>query len=81
MRALLFGVNTKAVIAVRKLTKVLVDQDRCVMKVNGFEIDLAVLLAIVNPDSRVLWAFIRNGKRIQALPYDESKVIWLDKPE
>ena len=50
-----------------------------VLVVQGYEIDASVLSAIVNPDTRILWAFIckPDDNIIQPVPYDECRVIWL----
>jgi hypothetical protein len=45
---------------------------------NGFEIDAAILSDIVNPDKRLLWAFVRGGDdTIRPVAYTEDRVIWL----
>jgi hypothetical protein len=46
--------------------------------VAGHELDVTVLEQIVNPDPRVLWAFVRNDAGdVQPVAYDETRVIWL----
>jgi len=46
--------------------------------VKGFELQAEVLEQIINPDNRVLWAFVRNDHGdLQPVPYDESRVVWL----
>lgn len=58
-----------------------VDTEREIISVGDLEIDTATLVAIADPNARVLWAFVReqNGSGIRAVPYDENEVIWLDK--
>jgi hypothetical protein len=46
--------------------------------INGLEIDASILAAVIVPNNRLLWAFVRNGNTVQAVAYDEEKVIWLD---
>lgn len=48
-----------------------------VLVYRGMEIDRDVLDAVLSTNKRLLWAFIRNGKDVRAIPYDESRVIWL----
>jgi hypothetical protein len=43
----------------------------------GYEISREILDAIVSDNQRVLWAFIKRDGQIMAVPYDESRVIWL----
>ena len=45
--------------------------------VNGYELDGEILKELLNPDNRVLWAFIKQDTRIQPVAYDESRVMWL----
>ena len=52
-----------------------------VLVFKGFEIDAEVLRAIVNPDVRVLWAFVKRGVQIQPVAYAEDRVIWLTEEE
>jgi ABC-type Zn uptake system ZnuABC Zn-binding protein ZnuA len=48
-----------------------------VLIVNGYELDGEVLKAIVSPDKRLLWAFIKKDHDIRPVAYSEDKVIWL----
>jgi hypothetical protein len=48
-----------------------------VLVVNGMEIDGEILKSIVNPDARLLWAFVKKGNDIQPVPYDETHCVWL----
>jgi len=41
------------------------------------EISSAVLDAVVDRNSRVLWAFISKDDRIMAVPYGEDQCIWM----
>jgi hypothetical protein len=49
--------------------------------VNGMELDGEILKAIVQPDKRVLWAFVRKGGDVRPVAYTEQQVIWLDRGE
>ena len=57
-----------------------VDTEQGLIRVGDLEFDTETLLAMADPDARVLWAFIRSkdGKRIQPVAYDERKVIWIE---
>lgn len=48
-----------------------------VLVINGLEIDAEVLMSITNPDTRLLWAFVRQADQIQPIAYNEDRVIWL----
>jgi hypothetical protein len=58
--------------------RVVVHEDD-VLIVGGLELDAAVLRAIVDPDRRLLWTFIRGDDdgSIQPLALSEDKVLWL----
>jgi hypothetical protein len=56
-----------------------VDHDTLI--INGKRIDQSVILAITEPGKRALWAFIEKDGVVQAVPYDENQVIWLDRRE
>ena len=56
-------------------TLVIRSNDTLVFK--GYEIDADILDAIVNPDKRLLWAFIKKDHDIRPVAYSEDKVIWL----
>ncbi len=45
---------------------------------NNYKIGVDVLHALINPDARLLWAFIKKDDRIQAVAYDEAHCIWLE---
>ena len=47
--------------------------------VNGYEVDASVLGDMMDPERRLLWAFVRaeNGVDIRPVPYDETRVVWL----
>jgi len=45
--------------------------------INGYRVSGEVLAMIIDPDPRVLWAFVRQNKNIQPIPYTEEKLIWL----
>lgn len=49
--------------------------------VNGMILDGEVLKAIVNPEKRLLWGFVKHGPDIRPVCYSEEKVIWLDREE
>lgn len=42
-------------------------------------INAEVFAAIINPTKRVLWRFQLDGGEINAMPYSEEELIWLDK--
>lgn len=50
-----------------------------VLIVGGLELDVTVLMAILNADSRLLWAFIKSedGEGIQPIAISEERCIWL----
>lgn len=48
-----------------------------VLVVNGYELDGEILKAIVSPDKRLLWAFIKKDHDIRPIAFSEDKVIWL----
>ncbi len=49
-----------------------------VLLINGYEIEASILMELVKPDNRVLWAFVKgeNGD-LQPVPSDETRCIWL----
>lgn len=48
----------------------------------GKALDKEVLDAVLSTNQRLLWAFVRNGDGdIQACPYDESRVVWLEESD
>jgi len=55
-----------------------IDSERGIVRVGDIEMDVNVLLAIANPEPRILWRFMSEGGRIRSVPYDESKVIWIE---
>jgi hypothetical protein len=61
--------------AVAGRTLVIRNNDTLVFK--GYEIDADILDAIVNPEARLLWAFIKKDHDIRPVAYSEDKVIWL----
>jgi len=61
--------------AVAKRTIVVQSADTLV--INGWKVDGEVLKSILNPENRVLWAFIKNERRIQPIAYDEAQCVWL----
>jgi len=49
-----------------------------VLVVNGYELDAAILLGLLNPDKRVLWGFVRGPEgSIQPVSYSERQLIWI----
>ena len=46
----------------------------------GYEVCASILLDIVKPNKRLLWAFVRSedGTRIRPVPYSEDKILWLE---
>ncbi len=51
--------------------------------VNGYAIDAAVLMAVIDPKPRVLWAFMgeADGERIQPVAFSEANCIWLQNTD
>lgn len=49
-----------------------------VLVYKGMEFDQGVLDAVLSPGKRVLWAFLSRGENIMAVPFDESRCIWLE---
>jgi hypothetical protein len=52
-----------------------------VLLVGGYELTIDILHAVINPDARILWAFIRNRRNprlIQPVAYDETRVVWIE---
>ena len=62
--------DTRRRIVVRKTDTLIID---------GYEVDASVLGDMMDPERRLLWAFVRaeNGVDIRPVPYDEERVIWL----
>jgi len=53
-------------------------QKHDVLIYRGMEIDQDTLDAILSTNKRLLWAFVRGcDGNIMAVPYDESRVVWL----
>ena len=59
------------------IASVQVDEDT--ITINGKKIDISVLMAIIEPDKRILYAFIHKDGVTQAIPYTERQVIWMDR--
>lgn len=52
------------------------------LTINGLVVNLEVFAKIFGDNPRILWQFIREGDRIEAVAFDERDVIWLDpKPQ
>jgi hypothetical protein len=51
-----------------------------VLVVDGLELDASILRAMLEPDKRILWAFVRSedGESIQPLAISEERCIWLE---
>jgi hypothetical protein len=60
------------VISVRRSDKLLV---------SSREISGEMLSLLLQPNQRLLWAFVEKEGVVQAVPYNEERVIWLDKPD
>lgn len=52
-----------------------------VLKIGQYEVEAEVLTSIVNPNNRLLWAFIEKDGRIQAVPYSEEQVLWMQESD
>jgi hypothetical protein len=48
------------------------------LTINGKTIDLELLAMLCDPRPRLLWRFQQVDGEVRAIPYDESKVIWID---
>jgi len=53
-----------------------------VLVVNGIELDGEVLRAVVRPEARLLWAFVRaeNGD-VRPVCYTEDEVVWIQSSD
>lgn len=48
----------------------------------NFEIDAEILSAVLDPDNRVLWAFVHGaGGKVQPTAYNEEHCIWLEQTD
>jgi hypothetical protein len=45
--------------------------------VGKYELDATILEQILNPQARVLWAFVERDGRVMPVPYTEDRVVWL----
>ena len=45
--------------------------------IGDYAVSAEILATILNPDARLLWAFIEKNGKLQPIPYGEDKVIWL----
>lgn len=54
-----------------------------ILVINGYEVDASVLTGMVDPEKRILWAFVRadNGVDVQPVAYSEERVIWLTEED
>lgn len=52
-----------------------------VIVMDGVEIGADVLAAILHPDARLLWAFLKRNGQIHPVCYDEGRVIWIQAEE
>ena len=50
------------------------------LTINGAKLDLEILAILCDPRPRLLWRFLWVDGVVQAIPYDETKVIWIDPP-
>lgn len=50
-----------------------------VIVLGGVELHCDTLRAMIDPEARLLWGFVRNDLGdIMAVPYTENQLIWLD---
>jgi len=49
--------------------------------INDCKIDIGVLLAVIDTDKRYLWQFVKKDGIVQAVPYSEEQIIWIDRKE
>jgi hypothetical protein len=45
--------------------------------IGEYEVEASVLQQMLDPRNRVLWAFVKRPGRVQAVAYDETRVVWL----
>jgi hypothetical protein len=55
-----------------------IDQERGLLIIGEKQIDLNVLEAICDPNHRLLWQFSWIDGVVKAVPYDESRVLWIE---
>jgi hypothetical protein len=49
-----------------------------VLVVNGYELDAGALESILDPEARVLWAFVKNETGdVRPVAFNETHCIWL----
>lgn len=52
---------------------------RDVIEVCGFEVDAEILAAVLDPENRLLWAFVHGPDgRVQPVGIGEDKCVWLE---
>jgi hypothetical protein len=61
--------------------RIRVDEEVGTLEIDGVLLSANVLRELVDPDRRLLFRFQRRGGVIEAIPLDESKVIWIDPPD
>lgn len=62
-----------------QLPKIVWDEAVRTLCVDDIRISVSVLAAIVDPDKRLLWRFAQHANTVDAIPFSEEHVIWLDK--
>jgi hypothetical protein len=48
-----------------------------VLVLGQYEVDATILAQMLDPRNRVLWATLECDGRLQCIPYDETRCIWL----
>ncbi len=61
----------------------LVVREDDIIVLGGYEFSAAVLKAVLDPDRRLLWAFVKaeGGHAVQPVAYDETRVLWLSEED
>lgn len=63
------------------IPKIVWDEAARVLYIDDLAISVSVLSAIVDPDKRLLWRFARHANAVEAIPFSEEHVVWLDMEE
>jgi hypothetical protein len=45
--------------------------------INGLALDVSILEDMLQPNTRVLWAFVHDETTVRPVPYSEDRCIWL----
>jgi hypothetical protein len=72
------GGKLAAMAPLRPRPAVKFDQKTGDLTIDGLSVNLEVFAKIFGDNPRMLWRFVREGDRIDAVAFDEREVIWLD---